>query len=204
MSPVVILCQPLYGVVPALSHAKLLEWMGVNMGKGLVHGYYSRINAYIDEARNILVGRVLDETPATHLFFVDQDVILPLDTLATLLADDRDAVSAVYFDKTERHRPVGWSAIDPCERLEDFDATGVVPVAGFGMGAMLLKTSLLRKMAERFGDREWFRSERGGEDLHFCRRARQMDVPILVDGRVQCGHVADEVITVNHWRAQRG
>ncbi len=198
--PVVVLCQPIYGVVPALAHAKLCEFIGVNMGRGLLNGYFARVNAYIDEARNILVGRVLDETPATHLFFVDQDMILPPDCLQGLLAADADAVSAIYFDKSEKHRPVGWSCLEPAARLESFDAHARYAVAGFGMGAMLLKTAFLRRMADAYG-REWFRSEREGEDRHFCRRAAEMGVPILVDGRIQCGHVADAVITAEHWRA---
>ncbi len=201
--PVIVLCQPIYSVVPAMAHAKLCEFIGVNMGRGLLHGYFARVNAYIDEARNILVGRVLDETPATHLFFVDQDMILPPDTLGTLLRDDLDAVSAVYFDKSERHRPVGWSCLEPPARLEEFDPEGIQAVAGFGMGAMLLRTDFLRRMAERFEDREWFRSERCGEDMHFSRRAAEMGVDIHLDGRVQCGHVADVTLTADHWRAAR-
>lgn len=202
MSTCVVLCQPVYGVVPALAHARLCEWFCLNVSRGLVNGYYSRINAYIDEARNILVGRVLDETPATHLFFVDQDVILPADALAALLAADAPCVSAIYFDKSEKHLPVGWSAIDPCVRMTSFE-DGLAPVAGFGMGACLVRTELLRAMAAKYADRLWYRSAEGGEDLHFSRRLREMGVPFLLDGRVRCGHVADEVVTADHFHAAR-
>ncbi len=202
---IVIMCQPIYGVVPGLADAKQKEWMTVNMAKGLLNGYFCRVGAYIDEARNHLVARALDETPATHVFFADQDMIHPLGCLGDLLAADTEAVSGLYFDKSERHLPVGWSSIDPATvaRMESFAEDTLQPVAGFGMGAMLLKTSLLREMADKFGDREWFRSERGGEDLHFCRRAAEMGVEIFLDARVQCGHVKDEVITIDHWRAAK-
>lgn len=201
--PVVVLCQPLYGIVPPLAHANLLEFQGVNMARGLLHGYRARVGAYIDDARNALVAWVLDETPATHLLFVDQDMILPTDLLAALLADDAAVVSAVYFGKDDAASLVGWSSVDPPVRLDDFDPTALRPVGGFGMGACLIRTDVLRQMVEHFGDREWFRSERSGEDLHFSRRLARMGVPFTLDGRVQCGHVGDFVVTADHWRAAR-
>ena len=202
--PSVIAVQPLYLSIDPISHGELCIWLGQNVAQGLVHGYRYTNNNYIDFARNQLCSIVLDEYPqATHLFFIDQDMLLPMDVLRALVEDDKDFVSAVYFGKDNAATLVGFKSLETGERLDTYDNTCVQEVPGFGMGAALIKTDLLRRMAAHFGDRQWFRSEEKGEDKHFCLRLQQMGVSCYLDGRVECGHVGTKIVTRVHWEAAK-
>lgn len=201
--PFIVLAMPLYGYIDAKSYRDGMMFLSHNLQRGILQGMFFRTNVYIDEAYNSLVARVLDEAPqATHIAWMEQDMTLPLDCFKQLWEDDKDVVSAVYFDAEAV--PVGWESLDPePKRLATFDPTGLQQVAGFGTGAALVRTDLYRRMARHFGDAEWYRSTRRGQDHHFCLRCREMGVPIWLDGRVQCGHNKIDTITIRHYEEKQ-
>lgn len=202
--PIVIMCQPLYGHVPLQAHGESMTFLGANIAKNCIHGYLARMRAYIDEARNALITNVLEGFPtATHIFFNDQDTVCPHETVEMLLSHDKEVVSGVYFGKDSEATLVAFGSIDPPSRLADFDPTCVQAVAGVGMGCCLIRTQFIKDMAKKYGDEEWFRSERSGEDYHFCKRAKEMGVKVWLDGRVQCMHLMDGVVTYDTWKAAR-
>lgn len=202
MPNAVIFCSPVYGTVPGTAHAAQMEFVTVSTARGLLQGIIFQVNAYIDVARNELISRVLDDCPqATHVFFADQDMMLPLGTIEGLLANDADVVTGTYFGKDKEATLVGWESLEPRKRLENFDPNGLTKVAGFGAGCLLIKTDLLRRMEEKYQDRWWFKCP--GEDAHFSQRLQEMNVPFYLDGRVQCGHQSEYAVTVDHWKAAK-
>ena len=65
-------------------------------------------------------------------------------------------------------------------------------VEGVGMAAVLVETSLLREVRERFGLP--FSPILGfGEDFSFCLRARECGAALWVDPRVKLGHCGQYV-----------
>lgn len=223
--PVVILCQPLYGHIPPTAHGHQMEFMGANVARGLTHGYRARAMAYIDDARNGLIKTVIDGwDSATHILFVDQDMLVPHggdgkspNAVALMLAAGKEVVSGVYHFKNGEAALVAWETLGMPETgvrssewkktprlLEDFDPTGLQPVAGTGMGCCLIQVSFLKAMRDHFKDEEWFRSERGGEDYHFCRRVAVMGRQVWMDGRIQCQHIGDAAFTYREWKAGKG
>ena len=129
---IVVLCQPLYGPCPSRHHGRLCQWIVQNMAAGLLHWYNFFAGAYIDEAFNRLVADTLDNIPeATHVLFVEQDMILPDETLEALLSAEKDVVSATYFYHDADATLVGFSQLGPPGRwLETFVEDEVQQVAG--------------------------------------------------------------------------
>ena len=218
--PIVVLCQPLYGAVLNRHHGRLCQWIVQNIAAGYLHWYNFFSGAYIDEAFNRLVADTLDNIPeATHVLFVEQDMILPDETLEALLSAEKDVVSATYFYHDADATLVGFSQLGPPGRwLETFVEDEVQQVAGVGCGCLLVRCDVFRQMERCYGDRLWFQCQQissiidgtdeakrrtKGQDWHFCKRLETMGVPVYLDGRVVCGHISEgEVGLEQHRRAQ--
>lgn len=222
---------PGYGHVPALCMLSLGSFIAHGVANGYVHNIGSCIGAYIDRARNDIVRQALSNK-STHLFFVDQDMVLPEMALTRLLSHKRDVVGGLYFGKDDLFTPVAFNfdgpafrrvydlADDPAvyrrawmpDEHDDLTCPCGKPddhthaVGGVGMGCALVTTRLFRKMKNYFGDEEWFSSKECGEDVHFARRCEEMGIPIYLDGFINCGHVRDQLVARQHydWARQQG
>lgn len=62
-------------------------------------------NHPVDLARNLLVEGMLDRTDATHIFFMDADMVFPAAALERLLAADKPIVTGTYFARSETPIP---------------------------------------------------------------------------------------------------
>lgn len=62
-------------------------------------------NAPVDLARNSIVEAMLERADATHLFFMDADMVFPAEALEALLAMDRPIASGTYFARTDTPVP---------------------------------------------------------------------------------------------------
>src|ERR1700682_1403062 len=56
-------------------------------------------------ARNTIIQQAFDNN-FTHIFFLDDDMLPPTDTLVKLMKHDVDIVSALYLGRAFPHRPV--------------------------------------------------------------------------------------------------
>ena len=99
------------------------------------------------DARNVIVARAL-KLEASHVFFVDDDTLIPPDALIDLLARDRPIVSGLYYAKTAAPQPLvlhgrfegtakGWQPGD------------LVECYGHGMGCTLIRTEVFADLAAR-------------------------------------------------------
>jgi hypothetical protein len=62
-------------------------------------------NAPVDLARNGIVEAMLEQSSATHLFFMDADMVFPEEALERLLSLDLDIVSGTYYARTDTPVP---------------------------------------------------------------------------------------------------
>lgn len=167
---------------------------------------------YIDQARNELVAEVLDNPGATHVLFLDDDMTFLPDLVARLLAHEKPVVGGMYFTRVAPHDVVCGDFYGDQARNLSYLPQGLTTVGWVGGGVMLIEVSVLEAMASPSeainrlpdGSVGWFRSDHGGEDVHFCRHLRDMGIPVHVDGSLICGHVADQVIMEEHWRHYHG
>lgn len=133
---------------------------------------------------------------ATHVFFVDKDVLPPIDAIERLMAHDKDIVvgcTPIYKDE-----PM-WSVMkyDPNETIDN--AFHPIPYLElpkelfrahhFGGTTCLIKRHVLEKM-----EYPWYQDifKPGklllGQDLFFTAKAKKMDFELWCDPTIQCEH----------------
>lgn len=140
-------------------------------------------------ARN-LIREVFLRGDYSHLLFLDQDVILPPDGLAKLLAHDLPFVSGIYckeFDGEEyamvlmpdwRTRRNGIK-VTPAVRLEN--KQGLVRIGGAGFGCLLIQRALVDGIELRY-------TEEVGNDLAFSEDVGRLGMDMFCDVSLRCGH----------------
>lgn len=194
--PRVMIAIPNLGTMDTRLVMKLLRWtaMPSNWAEATIVAPIGHIPH--DSARNYCVDQFL-QTEDTHLFFIDSDVIPPVDALDTLLAADKEAISGLYpsewFDNEDgklKKRNNVFTEIRPDGDLVEAKKGGIEPILSCGGGCLLLKRSALEKVKA-----PWFQfhfNERGlmdvGEDVDFCKKLKAAGVQLYAHHGVQCQH----------------
>ena len=166
--------------------------------------YVKTYRTMIAPARNLLSQAVLDMDGYWALF-VDSDVVFHRDSLMRLLFRAcNDPNIAIIGGIAFKRKP----PFEPCIfRLDKGkwrycaikDPIGLYKVDGIGMGFTLVRSDVLRAVADKFskkGEFTPFVPDRLGlrEDLSFCKRALSLGYQIFVDTSVQVGHFGDRLV----------
>lgn len=157
----------------------------------------------VDWARNDL-ARVVKTSVSpytdkryTHALWLDDDMVFSPD-LAVYLAiemKDFDMISGLYF---ARHEP--FPVVYTRHNIEEGDAYRHYPLLkvpnrtfecdAAGFGAMLMNVDVLERVPE-----PWFTIDaRGGEDIVFCKHARDHGIRIGCAGGYKLGHINQPTI----------
>jgi len=127
-------------------------------------------------SRNECVRQAL-AGPYSHLLFLDSDMNFPADTLTRLLGHGKPIVGATYV---RRNAPFNLLGAFPGDTVA---STGVVEALELPAGCLLINVAVLRKLSW-----PWFRFDYGpepgqriGEDIWFCRKAREAGVKVWCD-----------------------
>lgn len=152
----------------------------------------------IHRARRNIVRNASGE----YVFFLDSDVLCPIDGLLRLLEDGKDIVSGLYFKSTFPHTPQMYRKVgeDRYSPILDYDE-GIVEVDGIGLGCCLIKKSVFESIPEPWFDLPALSDL--SEDLYFCERAKRAGYTIYVDTRVKCGHISEVVVDERYFKALR-
>lgn len=165
----------------------------------------------IYQARTALCKMAMD-AGADYVLWLDSDVVFQPDLMERLMEDiqGRDMVTAVYHARKAPFRPVIWKTIRTglmptdaqVEQYDDYPEDGLFEIEGCGFGAVLMKTGVIRDVAETF--HQTFAPVTGlGEDLSFCVRARSCGYKIWCDPALQIGHKGSMIINQDTFRAFR-
>jgi hypothetical protein len=149
----------------------------------------------IDRARCDLVAQA-KEKKASHIFFLDSDVIVPQDGLIKLWNHKLPVVCGVYGSKHEA--PGVWIeqtksgegryaalASQHLEKYPLFTDPNIV----IGAGCMLIDMNVFGRLEEPYF--EWTQGRKPGgvsEDFDFCEKCRKAGIPVHVDTTVRCFH----------------
>jgi hypothetical protein len=150
--------------------------------------------------RNKATAKFL-QGPWSHLFFLDDDVLLQKDALTLLVQMDREIALGCYPSvKTPKYASaLMYVPYLTVKGLGDQWAMGWFDgereIAGGGTGCMLIRREVLSDLGF-----PWFRwpetyleqeglVKTGSDDMDFCERARERGWRIFAHGNVRCGHL---------------
>lgn len=162
----VLICIPNYGMVHTDFMLSLVGVLGFPLQdvRTLVA---SKQSCRVDMNRNFLAQGILD-TGFDYGLWLDSDMTFPVDTLARLLAHDKDIVGCAY---PNRHH-IG-STVGARQDKAPLERDGLVKADYLGFGCVLIKRDVFQKMSK-----PWFAPQyRAGEvipvggDVAFCRSA---------------------------------
>lgn len=184
------------------------------LNKGTV-GLLRRVeNLPIDMARNAIVETFLSVPEMTHLFFMDADMVFPVEAITRLLSRNVDIVGGCYFSRDDATRPHAYRYVREEEGLRYYqsdwasfatyykalpaDATAVTaavlpdsPLALTEVDAVATGCLLISRQAIEAVGSPWFSCRAGspgGEDFDFCEKARAKGFSVWADWSVQCAH----------------
>lgn len=138
---------------------------------------------------------------ATHLLFLDTDMVFPADTLARLLAHDKDIVGATYSQRMPPFHPLCVN-----ENGEHAHLTrGLARMRLMPTGCLLIRLAVFDAL-----DKPYFRlaveaEQLRGEDYHFCESARAAGFEIWCDGDLskEIGHVGQKIYHIGDVAPQK-
>ncbi len=201
----IALCVPSRGKAPIeFTHHLLQVIYPLNYGQ--VTNFFStqREPVPVDVARNQLVANMesfeTEYREVSHLFWLDDDVLVQPTVILRLFGLNRLWASGVYFTKDISSQPVAFPGVK-CGSIEYVPNTRLeVDVVGAGLS--LIRMDVYRQMRAKLdlgkdsrGNTAYYRYTgprsaridegsivaREGEDVYFCRRAAEIGIKPLVD-----------------------
>lgn len=149
--------------------------------------------AYIHDNRQKIVQLAAQED-ATHLMFIDTDMVFPEDGIKTLLERGKDIVGGCYNKRVFPPQTCVMVSFDggPARLLkpdevpdEPFEAS-VVPT-----GFMLINMDVFRKVPPPHFSFDTLDGKLVGEDVYFCRKVQKYGVEVWCDPTIRIKHIGD-------------
>ena len=178
-------------------------------------GFAMLTGSLIYTARTVIANKAVEQG-FDRVLWLDSDMTFKPDLLLELSADmdeGLDMVTGLYFTRKKPVQPVimdelhwkvrddGW--VDTGFHVyEDYPQDSLFEIAGCGFGCCMTSAKLLRAMNKRHGS-PFYPLMGMGEDTTFCIRARDAGYKIFCDSRVKCGHISQQEVTEESWRASR-
>src|SRR4030095_763224 len=142
-------------------------------------------------ARNMIVDLALEQN-CTHVFFLDDDIELPPNTLLELLKHDKDMVTALYTQRNYPHFPILFRTRNPDNSCNLFIPTeeeqGLVKVVNAGLGCCLIKTEVFKKMQKPWVTLGEYDKDMWCDDVSFFNRAHDAGFELYCDLNVPVKH----------------
>jgi Fe-S-cluster containining protein len=203
--PKVLIGIPTYKNVSSLSYMAGISTI-VNAGsEGILATVSGKVDMYITTARNELCEYAIDlyqRKLATHLFQMDDDMVVPSGAITKLLSHNVEVVSGAYWGK-DLH-PIVYDFLPKDDTFGAIRSWSAIPLHGLrkadglGGGCLLTDIRVLKKMQDHYSDKRWFQNYDGdrylGEDVFFFQRLKDMGIPAYIDCDTVCGHVGPIVI----------
>ncbi len=164
-----------------------------------------RINTYRDNitfARNKIASKAL-QGDYDYLFFLDDDMVFKPDLLVNLMELKTDIVSGLCFLRREPHEPSMFNLAKDGRSYNPvviWEAGDLIKCDAVGMACTLISKATLKSLtmvSEYYKNMYAFfdNSYNQGEDVRFCRKAKDLGFTILCDTRELVGHIVEKVIS---------
>lgn len=191
----------------SLACASMAFWTLMPEGMAGVIGIYNQMScSIIHNGRNNMVLAALKDD-CTHILFLDDDMEIPLETIANLYLRRKDIVAANCTTKEIPAKPTAIT-LDNQIMLTRDTSTGLEECASVGAAVMMIKAEVFKKIEMPWFDFEWVNEPRPydpdksvednkmkvvGEDVYFCRKARKAGYKVWIDHDLSKGvrHIGD-------------
>lgn len=139
--------------------------------------------------RDRLAKRAIDGG-FTHMLWLDSDMIFSEELLDNLMFCNKDFVTGIAHGRRAPHMSCLFKKIWPSvDRWQGHNYPSTAfEVAGCGFACVLIKTSIVKAVYEKCGT-AFFPMRELGEDLAFCKRARELGFTIWAEPTVWMGHI---------------
>ena len=140
----------------------------------------------------------------THIFFTDDDHVYPQETLTRLLSRDKMIVSGIYTMKCAPFPIVAFDQVSEDTLFSRFiDMTKVSPtelteVKAVGAGCLLVNTEVFLKIQPPWFTLGQIYKDRWGDDMWFCKLAREAGYEIWIDPIVRVGHMTKVMLVPSY------
>jgi GT2 family glycosyltransferase len=149
------------------------------------------------KSRNVIIDQAI-ENECTHIFFMDDDMAIPPDSLIKLLAHDKDVVSGLYLMRSYPHFPVAFDiAFDNGYNKYIYmkpEVSGLIEVTNCGLGCALIKTEVFKALEKPYVRLGEIEKDGWCDDVGFFNRVRAAGFKIYLDTDVKCGHMTSVTI----------
>lgn len=158
---------------------------------------YTNNGTVLAENRTALAKIALREG-ADWLVWFDSDMRFPKDTIERLVSHAKPIVASNY--STRRHPMIETVSFEDDVTLArvytEKDSTGLQKVAATGFGVICIHKSVFEKMDPPWFYTPWDKEKNKwdcGEDIYFCRKARESGFDILIDHDLskEVAHIGD-------------
>ena len=177
-------------------------------------GHIESKGLFIDHNRNRAVNWALEYSGWDYLLFVDPDMTFPPDLMERIGQYTDPVVGGLYWRHTLPEPIAGmfvsadplYDPLLPGQLLPMMENPGLYPVDCLGAGCLAIRRDVLENWSSEC--RPIFQtlstpdgSTLVGEDVCFCWRLKQQNIPVLLDTSVCCGHLSSHVTDKNTYLA---
>lgn len=180
---------------------------------GIPWVFHTVDNCVIQDARNQAAIRML-ETDCDGLLFIDADQSFPTYALNRLIETDKPVVGFPIVRKVIPYKPnisLYNAKEDEYCIYDDYPRGRLFEVGYIGMGFTYIKREVIEKMTYPYFDFVWHTNKKYkkgqkmmGEDVYFCRKAKEAGFGVWADSTIEIGHIGNFVFTptlhFNHMR----
>ena len=165
--------------------------------------YIPKKNGPLDGLRNAIVEDALKQG-CTHLLMMDVDQVYPIDTIPKLLKHDLPIVHGQVHRRYPPFDPLMYEGeIGNFKSKVDYEDGELVEVDASGTGCVLYQTKVFQTISP-----PWFKFVKDpnknhdviGEDIWFCKKAKEAGYKIYVDTDVEVVHLTMIGITKEFFR----
>lgn len=135
-------------------------------------------SSYIANGRNSLVAQA-QSVDATHMLFLDSDMVFPQDTIQRLLDHKKYIACATYAQRVPPFRVIGDTLDNKALSVD----TGLIEMSRVPTGCLMIHMSVFDKLKKPYFRGGWDETlgETLSEDLEWCDRVRKSGFNIWCD-----------------------
>ena len=174
--------------------------------------YWSTIGRVLTPLARERLTEMALKTGMAYMLMIDDDMVIPMDMFERLIRHNVDVVAPLAFMRMSPHSPVIYRVIEGYDKVRcmDYYVTQIVKnypkdklveCDAVGFGSALIKMDVVRKMTPPY----FMSTTQSGEDLWFCKQARDAGAKIYMDTSVKLGHLGiPPLITEETYEALSG